>query len=54
MLYDEATGDKGRTVQALQPQPKGLWAATVNGDLLGKFYVYLLDGPGLDPKREVL
>jgi pullulanase len=54
VLYDEATGDKGRTVQPLEQRSKGLWEATVNGDLSGKFYAYLLDGPELNPKREVV
>ncbi len=54
VLYDESTGGKGRVVQSLLPQPKGLWELTVNADLQGKFYVYLLDGPGLQPAREVL
>ena len=54
VLYDEATGAKGRTVQPLQAQPKGLWEMTQTGDLAGKFYVYVLDGPGMDPARELL
>ena len=54
VLYNEPTGGKGRTVQSLRSQPKGLWDATVNGDLQGKFYVYVLDGPGRKPTREVL
>ena len=54
VLYDESLGSKGRSVQALNPQPKGLWDTTVNGDLLGKCYSYLLDSPEFSPAREVL
>ena len=54
VLYDEATGDKGRTVHALEPQPKGLWESSIDGDLQGKFYNYLLDGPEFDPAHEAL
>ncbi len=54
VLYDEPTGNNGRIAQPLQPQAKGLWTLTLNGDLQGKFYVYALTGPGLDASREVL
>ncbi len=54
VLYDEATGDKGRADHPLQGRDKGIWEGTVEGDLQGKFYVYTLDGPALDPKREVV
>ena len=54
VCYDEATGSRGRTVHPLAPQPKGLWDLTVPGAWQGKFYTYLLDGPGQDPAREVL
>ena len=54
VLYDEATGDKGRVARPLQPREKGIWEATVEGDLQGKYYAYVLDGPSLDPKREVI
>ena len=54
VLYDEAVGEKGRTARTLKKQSQGLWDVTVDGDLRGKFYVYLLDGPGLSPTREVL
>ncbi len=54
MLYDEPTGGKGRAVEPLTPQPKGLWTLTSSGDLQGKFYAYQLTGPGLDPARETL
>ncbi len=54
VLYDEAAGAKGRVAHLLQGQSKGIWEVTVEGDQQGRFYVYLLDGPGLDPKREVV
>jgi pullulanase len=54
VLYDAAVGPEGRTLRVLQPQGKGIWATTVDGDLRGKFYTYLLSGPQLDSRREVL
>ncbi len=32
---------------------RGVWTATVKGDLAGKFYAYRLTGADLDPDREV-
>ncbi len=54
VLYDEATGGKGRTERTLAPRSKGVWTGVVSGDLQGKFYTYLVDEPGLNPPREVL
>lgn len=54
ILYDEATGDRGRTMQPLKPAAKGIWEGTVSGDLKGKFYTYSLDGENLSPDREAL
>ncbi len=31
----------------------GVWTARIEGNLAGRFYAYRLDGPGLDPLREV-
>ena len=53
VLYDAATGTQGRVEYPLKGQ-NDFWEENVAGDLRGKFYVYRLDGPGLDPKREVL
>ncbi|MGI8430785.1 MAG: type I pullulanase, partial [Chthoniobacterales bacterium] len=53
-LYDNATGEKGRHVEPLARESKGLWSTTVKGDLRGKFYTYLLEGPGLNPEHEIL
>ncbi len=53
VLYDAATGTQGRVDIPLKSQDE-FWEESVAGDLRGKFYVYRLDGPGLDPKREVL
>ncbi len=53
VLYDAATGTRGRVEHPLKGQDD-FWAGSVAGDLRGKFYVYRLDGPGLDPTREVL
>ena len=54
VLYNEASGNNGRTVRPLRQQLNGLWDAAVPGDWRGKFYTYLLDEN--DPKhaREVL
>ena len=53
VLYDAATGTQGRVENPLKGQDD-FWEGNVAGDLRGKFYVYRLDGPGLDPSREVL
>jgi pullulanase len=54
VLYDEPSGDKGRRVRALRQQPNGLWDATVDGDLRGKFYTCLLTGEDPKSAREML
>ncbi|MDQ3197595.1 MAG: type I pullulanase [Verrucomicrobiota bacterium] len=54
ILYDAAVGDAGRQESALRQQPNGLWELKVSGNLRGKFYTYLLEGPELDSAREVL
>jgi len=54
VLYDEATGDKGRTTQPLKPAGKGVWEVGVTGNLKGKFYVFTFDGPDQSPDREAL
>jgi pullulanase len=54
VLYDEPSGNEGRSVRPLRQQSNGFWDAMLRGDLRGKFYTYLLDAS--DPKhaREVL
>jgi pullulanase len=54
VLYDEATGGKGRVVQPLAGPAKGVWETQVKGDLRGKFYAYLVQGPGIDARHETL
>lgn len=54
VLYDEPTGTKGRTAHPMHPRGRGVWEATVAGDLEGRFYVYRLEGPDFDPQREVV
>jgi pullulanase len=49
VLYNDYSGNEGRSVRPLRQQANGLWDATLRGDLRGKFYTYLLDGT--DPKR---
>ena len=50
VIYDAATGDKGRMLHDLHPAGKGIWEGKVDGDLEGRFYLYKLD----DRDREVL
>src|SRR5579862_3712906 len=54
VFYDQATGDKGRMTHDLRAGGKGIWEATEDGDLEGKFYMYKLDGENLPSDREVL
>jgi len=53
-LYDQAQGDVGRQESSLGQKQNGLWELKVSGNLRGRFYTFVLEGPGLDPKREVL
>lgn len=50
VIYNQATGDKGRASHDMQATGKGIWEGKVAGDLEGKFYMYKLD----DADREVL
>jgi pullulanase len=54
VLYDEATGTKGRTTHPLQRGAKGIWSATLAGDLEGKFYMYHLAGPDFPADHEAV
>lgn len=54
VIYDAATGATGRRAQPLARVAKGIWETAINEDLKGKFYVFSLDGPQMDPAREVL
>lgn len=42
-LYDQPSGDEGRTIRPLKQQSNNLWELNVRGDLKGKFYTFLLD-----------
>jgi pullulanase len=53
IVADAAEGDAGRAEHAMRAGDKGVWQATVQGDLAGKFYAYRLEAQGLDPKAEV-
>ncbi len=50
VIYDQATGDKGRTPRDLQAVGHGIWEGKVTGDLDGSFYMFKLD----DDDRETL
>ncbi len=39
ILYDNATGDAGRTVQEMRDAGRGLWEANASGDLRGRHYM---------------
>ncbi len=54
VLFDEATGEKGRATHPLQRESKGVWQGTVSGNLAGRFYVYSLDGLDLSPDRDAV
>jgi pullulanase len=54
VLYDAASSNEGRAVYALRQELNGLWETSVRGDLLGKFYTYLLDKNDPQRAREVL
>ncbi len=54
IIYNEASGEGGRTVCPLKQQGNNLWDATVPGDWQGKFYTLLLDQNDPKRSREVL
>lgn len=56
ILYDEPTGDTGRTAVPMRRIPEGCWKAIVHGDLKGKFYKLLAEGENkqLFPGVEVI
>lgn len=54
VLYDEATGNAGRREIPMTHTGKGIWTATVAGNLAGRFYLFRLTGPGLSPQHEVV
>ena len=53
VLYENAAGDRGRRAVVMHLLEKGIWEATVTGDLAGKYYMLLPEGPDL-PGRETL
>jgi len=54
VIYDHATGDKGRSTHAMRATGKGIWEGKVAGDLEGRFYLYKPEGEGFPPDREAL
>ena len=54
ILYEQPTGDAGRSTQSLRKQSGGLWEATVRGNLWGKYYTFLLDQADSKRTRELL
>src|SRR3954469_4840355 len=54
VLYDQPAGDEGRSVFSLRQQPNNMWETSVRGDLLGKFYTFLLDQKDAKHSREIL
>ncbi|MGC3991489.1 MAG: hypothetical protein QM796_17745 [Chthoniobacteraceae bacterium] len=54
MLYSAATGKKGRTVHPMLKLGKGIWEATVAGDLDGRYYMLELEDAEAGTTGEVL
>ncbi len=54
IIYNQATGDKGRAPQAMHATGKGIWEGKVAGNLEGRFYLYKPEGEGFPPDREAL
>ena len=54
VIYNQATGNKGRTVRAMHATGKGIWEGKVTGNLEGRFYLYKPAGEGFAPDREAL
>jgi len=53
VLYNQASGGAGRTMAPMHPSGRGIWEASVPGDLAGRFYLLLPAGPDL-PGKETL
>ncbi|HON68392.1 MAG TPA: type I pullulanase [Phycisphaerae bacterium] len=53
VIADEVKGDAGLAAHPMQPIGKGIWEATVGGNLEGKYYAYRLRGIGFNPQDEV-
>ncbi len=54
VIYDAATGDAGRKVESMHKTGRGIWEFTASGNMEGRFYNYIFEGPGLDPTTEVV
>lgn len=54
VVADSPGGDHNRSVHDMQLCPSGVWEVTVPGHLEGKYYAYVLAGPGFDPGREII
>lgn len=54
VTYSRPEGDFDRNEYEMKKADKGIWEITVEKDLKGKYYVYRLKGPGLDPELEVI
>lgn len=54
-IYDSPQGGQSQNYEML-PQKGGLWELTVNGDLLGKYYLYSVAGrdPRYKPHKEII
>jgi pullulanase len=53
VLADRARAGNILATRNLERGEKGIWAARVAGDWLGRFYSYRVKAPGLDPTEEV-
>jgi pullulanase len=53
VVADAAEGSARAAEHDMKPAGRGLWIASVSGDLEGKFYAYKLAGREFDPNREI-
>ena len=53
LVADEVEGDKGVVEHEMVVNNHGVWSASVNGNLEGKYYAYKLGGIGFDPDVEI-
>ncbi|MCB2156647.1 type I pullulanase [bacterium] len=53
VLYDERAGDAGRKEVPMESAGKGVWEATVAGDLAGRFYMVQVDTKRFGKSPEV-
>lgn len=53
VIAESRSGGRHHLIQPMAKNSRGVWSATVTGDLGGRYYAYKLSGPGFDADREV-